>query len=519
MCFLGITPRCSSAMSHNVEHIKLNPIQPSPAKPTFQPPKHVHYEPSANEDDDDEDEDLAMEDVSRALLTPATPRFSNARDAKAPGLWSQIRGIVVESAPTLLFTTTGLLLTGELLDRVSHWQAMRQVDQLIMIVPVVLNLKGNLEMNLSARLGTAANVGELDDKKARRSIIIGNLTLLQVQATVVSFVAAGVSLLLGRLVPRTAAQVTTRAVRPLPPASDGPRKSGFPTFLYVASSAMAAACMSSVLLGSFMCTLVVACRHFGLDPDNIAPPIASALGDLVTLVLLALIASGLFPTLHTPIPSVILILLVLSAISCILYTRRNRQVGPLLTQGWPPLFGAMVISSCTGIVLDVFVSRYADFALLAVVISGLPGGVGAIFASRLSTSLHAAKLEAEGEHSTLHPPKPKPPSDRVVMLTLLAVTVPIEVIFLAVLSSLGWLHLPLLFGVFSVIFFCVAVSTSLLLARTLVRFLWARGLDPDMYALPIHSALMDLIGQLLLVACFEIVSLLGGKVQRPTGTT
>src|ERR1700753_2211008 len=79
---------------------------------------------------------------------------------------------------------------------------MREVDQLIIIVPVILNLKGNLEMNLSARLGTAANVGKLDDPLARRTIIVGNLALLQVQATVVSFVAAGVSLVLGLVVPR-----------------------------------------------------------------------------------------------------------------------------------------------------------------------------------------------------------------------------------------------------------------------------------------------------------------------------
>ena len=32
---------------------------------------------------------------------------------------------------------------------------MRKVDELIIIIPVILNLKGNLEMNLSARLGTA----------------------------------------------------------------------------------------------------------------------------------------------------------------------------------------------------------------------------------------------------------------------------------------------------------------------------------------------------------------------------
>ena len=81
---------------------------------------------------------------------------------------------------------------------------MSRVDELIMIIPVVLNLKGNLEMNLSARLGTAANIGELDKPSLRRSLILGNLTLLQVQATVVSFVAAIVAFVLVRIVPNPA---------------------------------------------------------------------------------------------------------------------------------------------------------------------------------------------------------------------------------------------------------------------------------------------------------------------------
>jgi solute carrier family 41 len=51
-------------------------------------------------------------------------------------------------------------------------------------------------------------------------------------------------------------------------------------------------------------------------------------------------------------------------------TRRNLHVRELLTHGWSPLLGAMIISSGTGIVLDLFVSRYKGFALLAVVISG-----------------------------------------------------------------------------------------------------------------------------------------------------
>ena len=78
---------------------------------------------------------------------------------------------------------------------------MTRIDELIMIIPVVLNLKGNLEMNLSARLGTSANMGDLDIPAKRRSIILGNLTLLQVQATVVSFFAACVAFLMSTIVP------------------------------------------------------------------------------------------------------------------------------------------------------------------------------------------------------------------------------------------------------------------------------------------------------------------------------
>jgi solute carrier family 41 len=70
-----------------------------------------------------------------------------------------------------------------------------------MVIPAILNLKGNLEMNLSARLGTAANVGELGDPTTRRSIITGNLTLLQVQATTVSFIVACLSSIIALLFP------------------------------------------------------------------------------------------------------------------------------------------------------------------------------------------------------------------------------------------------------------------------------------------------------------------------------
>ena len=121
---------------------------------------------------------------------------------------------------------------------------MQQVDQLIMIIPVVLNLNGNLEMNLSARLSTAANVGELDEPDVRRSIILGSLALLQVQTISVSFIAACIALIVGRFVPRNepipvpASNTTATALRDIMSCTldarqlaELPRKSGFPTYV------------------------------------------------------------------------------------------------------------------------------------------------------------------------------------------------------------------------------------------------------------------------------------------------
>ncbi|KXN83227.1 Solute carrier family 41 member 1 [Leucoagaricus sp. SymC.cos] len=395
------------------------------------------------DDSDDDGEDTG----EAALLGHRSPRhhFSPQR------LWLQTKNIVLESAPTLLLTTISLLFTGKLLDQVSHWRAMKEVDQLIMIIPVVLNLKGNLEMNLSARLGTAANVGDLDEPKQRRAMVIGNLTLLQVQAAVVSFVAAFIAIILGLFVPHEAPSAastsnsTTSALlardlwipyglvrrKPIPhPHPEAKRNTDLATLLMVASTTMSAACLSGLILGSFMCTLIVLCRKFNRNPDNIAPAIASCLGDLVTLCLIGLVSAILIPFLHTPIPFMVGIIVVVTAVTSLTYTLRNKYVRPLLGVGWTPLFGAMIISSGTGIVLDMFVSKYEGFAILAVVISGLPGAAGSIFVSRLSTALHAAALSKSVTQLSDNQPSP-----RLVMLTLLFITLPVEIVFLTVLRT------------------------------------------------------------------------------------
>ena len=57
------------------------------------------------------------------------------------------------------------------------------------------------------------------------------------------------------------------------------------------------------------------------------------------------------------------------------------------------------------------------------------------------------------------------------------------------------------------------ITVSLIMAYYITNYLARHGYDPDVYAMPIHSAIMDLTGQLLLVTSFELASVLGLHVR------
>ena len=121
----------------------------------------------------------------------------------------------------------------------------------------------------------------------------------------------------------------------------------------------------------------------------------------------------------------------------------------------------------------------------------------------------------------------------LVASTLFLVTIPIQIVFFIFLHFSGWIQVQFLFVVLFMLFFCITVCisvlrsshcdltfvlqviTSLFIAKWLTNLLWAHDLDPDMYAMPIQSSLVDLISQLLLVVCYELAEAMGSKVAGP----
>ncbi|KAI0270288.1 hypothetical protein BGY98DRAFT_1100771 [Russula aff. rugulosa BPL654] len=526
------SPTSSSLASEDdIEMFSLDEINVSPK----------HYEPrdttQSPPDDHDSDDDDGGESGERALLGENTQtRWKVEALSTSLGLWEQTSGIVVETLPTLLITTLSSLFTGKLFSKISHWRAMTSVNELIAIVPVILNLKGNIEMNLSARLGTASNLGDLDTPSIRNALILGNLALLQVQAAVVSFIAACLTFLLGMIIPgdpfrhfqpRIVGQSHSlrrpRPTGPTPPLAGVP-KSGFTEFMVLLSTSMSATCIASILLGSFMCFLVVLCRKLGRDPDNIAPPIASCLGDLVTMTLLGVMSTLLIIGASAIAPFLAIGVVVIWAIVCTYVVLQNEHVKPLLKEGWTPLLASMVITSASGIVLDLFVDRYDGYGLLAVAFGGIPGGTGSIFVSRLSTAWHVATSATPRNMPTSSAgasvfiaqsgqPRHDKPSPRTVMLVLLLVALPVGLVYFIILRISGWLAASFTFSMLALLFLSIATTVSLAAAYFITDYMSRRGYDPDMYVMPIHSGITDLIGELLLVSCFELASAIGLHVR------
>ncbi|KAG0296471.1 hypothetical protein BGZ96_009424 [Linnemannia gamsii] len=385
---------------------------------------------------------------------------------------SENDGLLMQASTTLIFAVSGLICAGWLLDVIQHWQVFVDISELIILIPILLNLKGNLEMNLASRLSTAANLGLLDQRASRNAFIKGNLGLLQLQSLAVGSVAGLFSFGLGVVV--------------------HPTTNNFNEIALMITASMLCAAMSSFVLGGFMCGLVLVCRRYRINPDNIACPLASSFGDLVTLVILAAVAVFLQKYMNSPLSVLMLVMLLALIPAWVVYVRKNKYVREVAKEGWGPVFAAMVIASSAGLVLERYINQFPGMALISPVLNGLTGNIGSIYASRISTSLHANVKE----------------NYRETERTLFLVHIPVQTVFLTVIALLGLGHVQwtvmVVLGYWAVALCLVVVSLAM--ARWITHVFWNRGYDPDNYALPILTSLLDVIGTVLLVVGFWALS-------------
>lgn len=403
---------------------------------------------------------------------------------------------------TIPFIIAGLGMVGAglVLDIVQHWEVFRVVSEVFILVPALLGLKGNLEMTLASRLSTQANLGHMDSRAELWKMVIGNMALVQCQATVVGFLASLAAMVMGWI-----------------PEGLFIGKHA----LILCASSLATAAIASFVLGAITVFVVIMSRKCNINPDNVATPIAASLGDLTTLSLLSGISSVLYATAdsHRWLAPLIIAFFLLMAPLWVYLSKRNRYTADVLYYGWTPVIAAMAISSVGGLILNRTVATFKGIAVFQPVINGVGGNLVAVQASRISTSLHKVaklgNLPPYRSHLCVNPctaffgKDTHSKTARVLMLLV----VPGHLIFAYTISYVKAGHTsltPIFLGVY-LLASVLQVALLLYIAHVMVHFMWSRAIDPDNSAIPYLTALGDLFGTSLLSLAFGFLYFIGDK--------
>uniref|UniRef100_A0A8B9T832 Solute carrier family 41 member n=1 Tax=Anas platyrhynchos TaxID=8839 RepID=A0A8B9T832_ANAPL len=367
-----------------------------------------------------------------------------------------------------LLAGLGMVAAGLLMDVVQHWAVFQTITEVFILVPALVGLKGNLEMTLASRLSTAVSVNKA----------------VEVQATVVGLLALSQAAVL------CASSVTT-------------------------------AFIAALSLGLVMIGVIIGARKVGINPDNIATPIAASLGDLITLSLLAGISSTLFKYIDVKYLSPLICAVFIVMIPLwVAIAKQSPSLAEVLKSGWQPVIVAMSISSIGGLILDKTVTdpKFEGMAVFTPVINGVGGNLVAIQASRISTFLHFWSMPGVLPYkmrqnwpnpcTTFFSSEVNSKSARVLFLLV----IPGHLVFLYTIHLLqgGHTSLSFTFVMFYLTAALLQVGILLYVADLIVRLMWRKALDPDNFSIPYLTALGDLLGTGFLAACFRLAWLVHG---------
>ncbi|KAJ1718757.1 hypothetical protein LPJ53_006328, partial [Coemansia erecta] len=194
--------------------------------------------------------------VSRSSSTFTDPLFRQKTSKQI------IKELCIEVMPALLVSVAGSICAGYILGTIQNNRAFDRIPAFFIMVPVLLNLKSNTELNMSTRMSTLANLGSFDNTRESLRTIKSNLLLLLLQSTAVGASVGLISTLLSLL-----------------PFSGSNTTPFFRQASILMASGIGCAVIGSTMVGLLISFTIYVSHAYGVDPDNIGTPIASSFGD------------------------------------------------------------------------------------------------------------------------------------------------------------------------------------------------------------------------------------------------
>ncbi|ALC47226.1 CG33181, partial [Drosophila busckii] len=397
-------------------------------------------------------------------------------------------------AVPFLLASIGVVTAGLVMGHVEDWRVYREMNELFVLVPALCGLKGNLDMCVASRFSTQSNIGNLQDCKVIRQLVIGNLALVQVQAIVCSML----------LVVFTVCVSSIIAQQP-----------EFKNFSILAAAALVTSTTSCLVLDSILMLVILFSQRYRFNPDYMATPIVASIGDVISISLLSFTAAQLHDLdrsyLWISIVIMCLYLLLLLPLWVILVLK-NLYTRKVLAYGWIPVIGALCISQVGGFVLSSSVTQFPSFAVYSPIINGIGGNLVCVQASNMGSLLYQSSKPGtmpEGVRICIWPHNALfygTVYSRVSRI-LICISIPGNVLLVYSADFLYTNYISVKWG-----FVLGFVITSLVLlfillwvAHILVHFFWHIKADPDSCAIPYLTALCDSMGTGFLAIMFTVL--------------
>ncbi|KAK0414069.1 hypothetical protein QR680_007133 [Steinernema hermaphroditum] len=439
-------------------------------------------------------------------LEPSTDRshIDHSVDFKQPSVDEKdaepesMRAFFLQSLIPFLIAGAGLIGSGVFLTYATTWKFVRAYCEVIVLLPSLLGLKGNLEMNFSSRLSTMANMGAIDNNKVLWKLIYTNTALLQLQSVLLSLFAC-VAVFGARF-----------AIE---------YKFDADAVILITSAAVVSASISSIIMVCIMSTVVYFSRLCGINPDNVTAPLAASLGDFVAISTFLGVGTFLLQFSGNTSKYLSFGLLVTVLLFCPLWmfiTGCEASNFDAVKFGWWAPMIAIIFCCGSGFVLGAGMGRYPGIEAFSPLIAGLAGNRCAVQASRISTSLHTSRfpMGTLPSHNLLAYVNPiraffsKDTDSRAAQI-LVTSSVPGQLLFVSILflatPKLTW-NIP-----FIAAYLLASFSQIVLLlyfTQLLVRMLWRMRIDPDHSAIPLITSIGDVLGNSLLLAAFAALQIL-----------
>ncbi|KYK30778.1 MAG: hypothetical protein AYK22_03145 [Thermoplasmatales archaeon SG8-52-3] len=168
--------------------------------------------------------------------------------------------MVKQSLPLIIFCGLGAIVAGSTLGVMID--LLKEIPGLIVVVPAIIALRGNISTAFGSRLGSAYHLGIINSEnlwnEELKQNIMGSLILSLFVSIIIGLLAYLTSFVLGV----------------------------YPDPIKLISIVLIAGVISAVILNLMTIVIIYLVFKRGYDPDNITGPALATFGDIVTMVCL-----------------------------------------------------------------------------------------------------------------------------------------------------------------------------------------------------------------------------------------